>query len=171
MDNHSVIEIPLSRGYIAFVDEIDKDLSELDWYATSDKGRGKYAIRNSGYDANGKRETIQMHKVIMARMLGRDLLSNERVDHIDGNGFNNCRSNLRIADQRQNCQNRKIRKDNQTGYKGVCFHKTLKSKPYQAIIQVDNKRISLGYFKTAIEAHKAYCDAATKHFGEFARFE
>lgn len=170
MNDHNVIEIPLSRGYVAFVDETDKDLSELNWYATSDKGRGKYAIRNSGY-ANGKRKTIQMHKVVMARILGRDLLQNERIDHIDGNGFNNQRSNLRIADQRQNSQNRKIRKDNQAGYKGVCFHKTLKSKRYQAIIQIDNKRISLGYFETPLEAHKAYCDAAIKHFGEFARFE
>ena len=60
-----------------------------------------------------------------------------------------------------------IRDSNKTGYKGVSFHKA--SGKFRAQIKVADKHISLGYHSTPEDAHKAYKDAANKHFGEFAR--
>jgi hypothetical protein len=63
-----------------------------------------------------------------------------------------------------------VRSDSLTGIKGVTKHsrRRLTSKPFQARISVDGQRISLGYFTTAEQAHKAYSEAAHKHFGEYA---
>lgn len=85
------------------------------------------------------------------------------IDHIDGNKSNNIISNLRLASNAENMQNGKIRANNTTGYKGVCFNKKLKK--YQANICKDRKQTHLGLFETAEEAHAAYCEAAKKLHG------
>jgi HNH endonuclease/AP2 domain len=100
-------------------------------------------------------------------MLGRPIADDEQVDHIDGNTLNNRRDNLRVCTGRQNRFNQKRRSDNQTGFKGVS--KT--NSRYKAAIMVNQKSIYLGTFDTAPLAHEAYCEAALKYFGEFARFE
>lgn len=90
-------------------------------------------------------------------------------DHRDKNKLNNRRSNLRLATKAQNSQNSKKRSqpNNTSKYKGVGLHKP--SGLYHARIKPPNKpRISLGYFKTQIDAARAYNDAAKKYFGEFA---
>lgn len=118
--------------------------------------------------------TIVKHKTnqyVNCRALGqmhRHLLSVSRgefVDHIDGNGLNNQKSNLRKCTRRQNALNRRIQSNNTTGFKGVI---QTKSGRYQAIIQPNRKIVNLGIFDTKIQAAKAYNDAALKYFGEFA---
>ena len=90
------------------------------------------------------------------------------LDHINGNMADNRISNLRIASSSENARNRKCRADNSTGLKGVRA-RPCKTTPFQAVISVDGKSISLGYFASKEEAHAAYADAAQKFFGEFAR--
>lgn len=88
------------------------------------------------------------------------------VDHINCNPSDNRWGNLRQASIKENCRNKRIGKNNSTGFKGIRFQ----AKKYEANITVDCKWIYLGRFKTKKEAHQAYCTAARKYYGEFARF-
>jgi hypothetical protein len=156
----ATVEIPLSKGYAAIVDAVDADLSQLMWYA---HGTLHYAMRHEG---NGR---MIMHRIILSRMLGRDLDSTELVDHINGMGWDNRRANLRLATHQENMRNSKRRKSNTSGYKGVSWD--AERKKWIAGISVNHKYVFLGRYDTAEEAHKAYCSAAEEIQGEFARFE
>jgi hypothetical protein len=165
MTTSNYITIPLSQNskdrlenHEAIVDLIDSDLLENNWHILRDT----YACRHN------KGKYLYMHRVIMERVLGRELKSHEQVDHIDNSGLNNSRSNLRLANQKQNARNSKIKTTNQSGFKGVSWSK--KSQKWQAHIKVNYKSIYLGMYDAPEDAHAAYCEAAKKHFGEFANF-
>jgi hypothetical protein len=89
------------------------------------------------------------------------------IDHIDGEPSNNRWANLRPATASQNQANAKRSKNNKSGFKGVSLFK--RTGRWHAQITVNRRNIHLGYFDTAEAAHAAYCAAASKHFGEFAR--
>ncbi len=163
--NPSVIQIPLTRGYAALVSIEDKDLAEIKWNHHPIKNRNKhYADR---YNSNEKPHTVWMHRIIVSRMLERDLESHEYVDHVDGNGLNNTRSNLRLADSSQNGSNRGKPCNNTSGYKGVTWYK--KYEKWRASIKFQKRDIFLGSFDTKEDAARAYNEAALKYHGEFAR--
>jgi hypothetical protein len=88
------------------------------------------------------------------------------VDH-EKDRTDNRIANLRSATRQQNNANRSIASNNTTGFKGVCFDKNRNK--YQATIMVDGKTRYLGRFDKPEQAHAAYCGAAEKFFGEFAR--
>ncbi len=161
-------QIPLSkRGkyvglYEAVVDDCDADLAELNWRVNINTNM-LYALRTER--ASGKRVGISIHRQIMMRVVGRPLQKSEIIDHIDGDGLNNRRSNLRIVTNRQNQQNR-FHSLGKSPYKGINFRR--RTNNYQARITVDGKRLFLGSFDTPEKAHAAYCVAAKKEFGEFA---
>lgn len=90
------------------------------------------------------------------------------LDHINRNKQDNRIENLREATYSQNQQNKKVQITNRMQLKGAVFHPD-KNK-WQARIHMDKKKISLGYFDTAEQAHDAYKVAAKQLFGEFARF-
>lgn len=102
-----------------------------------------------------------MHRLIIGAREG------EYVDHINGNGLDNRRSNLRIATAMTNQQNRKLQKNNKSGYKGVSWDNT--NRAWICQIRVNKRSKFLGYFKDAQEAGKAYDVAAEKYFGKFAK--
>lgn len=90
------------------------------------------------------------------------------VDHIDGNGLNNQKANLRVCEPNQNQYNRLLQKNNTSGFKGVSFFP--ETGQWRARIGIGGKRrISLGLFPTKEEAYAAYCEAAKIHHREFAR--
>jgi hypothetical protein len=91
------------------------------------------------------------------------------ADHENHNTLDNRRSNLRLADVFEQAYNRRLRGDNTSGFKGVCYRKDKKStNKWRARINVRGKRVLLGYFATAEEAHGAYSKAALEYHKEFA---
>jgi osmotically-inducible protein OsmY len=151
-------EIPLSNGGIAFVDDEDfEKISLIPWYGV-DGGYTRYAYTMTSRQSS-KRTTIAMHQLILEITKGE-------VDHINRNGLDNRKSNLRIATRNQQMMNAIKRKNKTTSqYKGVCWT----NKRWQANINVNGRQLYLGRFKVEEDAARAYDDAARRYFGEFAR--
>jgi hypothetical protein len=97
-----VKEITLTRGKVALVEDADWEwLSEWKWYA--DKGHNTFYSRRLLYES-GKCGKIHMHRQIL------DIDDKSiYVAHVDGNGLNNQRYNLRIATGAQNQRNRRVK--------------------------------------------------------------
>ena len=104
-----------------------------------------------------------MHREIAGLTWGDKLV----VDHINGNPLDNRRTNLRVCTNAENMRNRGKNKNNTSGFKGVTYFKF--AKLWKAQIKVDRKGVFLGYFKTPEAAHQAYCEAAAKYHGDFAK--
>ncbi len=156
-------EIELTQGYRAQVDDEDfARLSKFKWYPQIKRRKdgsisSLYAIRTARVRA-GRWKTHAMHCDILGTSSG--------VDHKDTNGLNNQKENLRLAGKRQNGFNRRLGATNTSGFKGV--HWSERAKRWKAQINIDKKRISIGYFKLAADAARAYDEAALAHYGEFA---
>lgn len=104
------------------------------------------------------------HRLAWLYMTG-EVPENE-IDHRNGIGTDNRFANLRKATRSQNKANSATYKSNSSGCKGVGFDKA--TGRWKARVQVNGKRISLGYFDSPESAYAAYCEAATKFHGEFA---
>lgn len=151
-----LVAVVLTRGYSALVDVADYPLvREKKWRVHVCVDGQTYAVAGSGA------QTLTMHRLIMGTPAG------ERVDHIDGDGLHNWRTNLRRCTNAQNIRNSKMSKRATSGFKGV----SLMCKPgqFRAQICCQYKKINLGNFPTAVEAARAYDAAALKLFGAFAR--
>lgn len=154
-------QIPLTQGKFALVDDEDFErVSKFKWHA-SKGSKTFYARRNSLKSDNiEKRITIRLHCFILGFPVNTD------IDHIDRNGLNCCRSNLRRATPSQNRANRGLDSTNTTGYKGISFIK--RRNRWRMRITVDGKKIEKDGFHTAEQAARAYDSFSKKHFGEFA---
>jgi hypothetical protein len=144
--------IPLTRGAVAIVDREDyEELSRYKWFLRTIRGHS-YAARRS------KGKTILMHRVLMQPPAGMV------VDHIDGNGLNNRRSNLRVCTQGQNGCNSRPRR-NRTGFRGVQERGPGK---YGAGVKYKGKRYWAGVYDDPIEAAKARDNLARQLHGPYA---
>lgn len=161
---NEIREIPLTRGQVALVDaDVYEVVSQFKWTITP-RYTGFYAYRQA--PRGGSRKVTQyMHRFIMAHYLGHELKRNEFVDHIDDNGLNNCRDNIRICTPSQNLANLRSRKGSSI-YKGVSLFKA--SGKWKASICKHRKQIHLGFFTDEADAARAYDAAAKELFGEFA---
>jgi hypothetical protein len=157
-----VKEIQLTRGYVALVDDADYErVSQFKWYALP-TGNTVYAQRGI-HRPDGPGQTKQMmHRFILG-------LTDPKIctDHIDRNGLNNQRSNLREATNQQNQWNSAKHKDSPPGVKGV--HWVAAHKRYRVTIKFDGKRLYLGQYKTKAEADAVASAFRQKHHGVFAR--
>lgn len=156
-------KIPLSRGMFAIVDDDDFDsLSKHKWCAHRGGGTW-YATRNivtgSRTTRDRKWKMIMMHREILG-----ELCVNRTVDHVNGDGLDNRRSNIRVASRAENMRNIKPRKHSSV-YKGVGIH----NGRWRSRIMIDGKTVYVGIFDSEIDAAKAYNQAAIKHYGQFAR--
>ncbi|HON37095.1 MAG TPA: HNH endonuclease [Methanothrix sp.] len=100
--------IELTRGKRTIIDAIDVDLAGRSWHAVP----GHRSVGNYTFYAARRKgsKRITLHREILERILGRRLQEGEECDHIDGNGLNNRRSNLRLVDHRRNIRNSHNRK-------------------------------------------------------------
>jgi hypothetical protein len=149
-------QIQLSNGGIAVVDDDDYDLLSKSRWTRLNNHSVSYAML---LKASG----ISMHRIIMGLKKG----DTRQVDHIDGDGLNNRKSNLRVVTRRENSLNRKLNKNNTSGHRGVEWDD--RNNTWRARITVNNRQIQLGRFENKQDAVTAYEAAADKYFGEFRR--
>ena len=148
--------ISLSRGKFALVDNINYEyLNQWKWYYNNG-----YAARDQWDPITKKQIKIRMHRIIMNAKEG------EEVDHINHNGIDNQKYNLRVCTVSQNMQNSKSNKNSSSQYKGVSYNPM--TQKCQVQIMYNGKFIYLGYYKDEEEAARAYDKAAIELFGEFA---
>jgi hypothetical protein len=158
-------KIHLSRDQSALVDDEDYEaLNRVTWSAQLTPGGIYYAVHTITKDEQVNERTrtrtrISMHQQILLWFGG--------IDHIDGNGLNNQRSNLRQCNASQNGGNRRKQKGTSSKYKGVSW--STSKKKWKAHIQVQGKLYHLGWFKEEEMAALAYNTAARKAFKDFAK--
>lgn len=155
-DGSSYAAIPMNLGKFAIVDPIDADLADVKWFLSC----GRYARRRT--EKNGKGKHLAMHHIILERKLGRPITKGMVVDHINGDGLDNRRENLREATRAQNMRNLRLRSDSTSQYKGV---RRVDAHTWEARVNGQ----TVGYFDTALDASFAHDRAAVEQYGEFAR--
>lgn len=149
--------IPISETYETIIDEEDYPLvSRFNWKPFKTQFN-IYAIAS-----------VDGSKVFLHRLITGATGRTNEVDHINCVGLDNRKSNLRLCTRVQNSHNSPVRKDNKLGLKGV-YYNTRENKYYAQIKPPEVTRVFIGSFDTAKDAARAYNDAATKYFGEFAR--
>ncbi len=150
-------EIPLTRGYVAWVDDDDFDrVRKYKWQAdVSRDGLRVYAITTL---IKPERRNIRLHRLVLNATEG------QLVDHIGGNSTTlDCRKhNLRFASKGLNAANSKPR-INGSGHRGVCFHP--QTRKWRASFVVDGKRISLGLFTKKEDAASTVRQALQNQWG------
>lgn len=147
--------IPLTKGQNALVDVEDYEyVMQWNWHAHWDPTRKAYYARRN-------HDSTHMHMLVTGK---------RNLDHKNRDGLDNRKENLRECTHAENCRNRKTRIDSKIGLKGVHWKNPSKRDKgaWIARIQINEERITLGRFKTAEEAAKAYDFAALCLFGEFA---
>jgi len=154
-------EVPLTQGKVALIDDEDAErILVHKWTLHHDKTRRRevfYAVR---YIRKGdKRTSVQMHREVLNAPEGVE------VDHINGDGLDNRKANLRLATRAQNLGNCH-KQPGACGYRGIYWHK--RNRMYHALINHEGKKYSLGYYYDAETAARAYDYAAYQLRGEFA---
>lgn len=132
--------IPLTKGYAAMVDDADFDwLSKWKWHArVCTKSGNVYAARSETV-APRKERTVMMHRAITNAAPG--LIA----DHEDGNGLNNCRSNLRVVTRAGNMKNKTLHANNRSGRTGIHWH--ARERKWRVKISANGRQVEIGSFK------------------------
>lgn len=169
-DPNIIKEEDLDHEYLCSILKYDEEISRFKWLIKKGScGAGKVAgfIHLDGYRMiKINKKCYLEHRLVWFYFHKKWPVG--FLDHVNGDGFDNRIENLREATNSQNMGNRKINKNTKSKFKGVSYFK-LNGK-YVARIQINGKRITLGYFDEESDAYSAYCKAADKHFGEYANY-
>jgi len=148
--------ITLTKGFVAIVDDEDYDkVIKYNWYAQTTINRPTYAVHDTCTAGN---RLLFLHNLVNPPPKG---FTN---DHIDRDGLNCQKLNLRFATYSQQNANRMFQKKPSSGYRGVYKIKRL----WVVYVKLDNRNIYGGGYEDVIDAAKAYDDLATKLRGDFA---
>lgn len=146
--------IKLCTGRTAKVDNEDyKRLSKYHWHET-----GSYPYRWVG----GRKVFLHREVLNLGRIKGEGIY----IDHINNDTLDCRKENLREATHQQNQFNSGPRRGSTSKFKGVSWYK--RTRRWRAQIKLNQKTLTIGYFKCAEEAAKAYNEKAKELFGEFA---
>jgi len=150
--------VPLNGGAFAIIDSADIGrVGFVAWQHRIEPDGQHYALASI---QGSKQIVVRMHRLILCFPL-------YQVDHIDGDGLNNRRSNLRFCDNRQNQWNcNKNKPGKYSRFKGVTRHCV--GDFWKSQLMKDRKSVHAKYHKSEIAAARAYDAAAIEHFGEFA---
>lgn len=152
-----VAYIPLPCGREAVIDASDAHLVDgLNW-SGANRPRTVY-VQRTNWDG-AKSQIVRLHRVITGVPSGFE------VDHINGDGLDNRRSNLRVVTKSENRLNVRRRLDNSSGVKGVSWNK--EKGCWQSYIRSQGKKVHLGYFEDLPAAQRAYARASEKFHGKF----
>lgn len=158
----SMKAIPLTQGRCALVSDVDYDvLSCHKWYFLRERSGsvGGYAARN--ISKNGKRTLELMHRRILNCSIEHE------VDHRDGDGLNNQRSNLRTCTRSENQCNRAVFKNNRLGRKGISF--SVKRQRFLAVIYQHGKQLWHRSYKTLEEAVAGRAEMVARLHQQYGR--
>ena len=154
----NIAYVPLTQGYEAVIDAIDADIvGQKNWHAAP-RGNQVYAVAKTTID--GKSANLYLHKLLTKRQDGLC------VDHIDRNGLNNRRSNLRMVTTSQNLMNSVANRRSKSGIRGVSYCK--KTKKWVATLRVNKKEVTRLYTRCKAGAIIIRKLAERKFFGKFA---
>ena len=146
------------RVHVVLYDAADAEAIESrTWSVIADGSAGLFYAASNAKNSDGERMRLRMHSLLMGR---------SGVDHINRNGLDNRRSNLRFASPSQNSANRAGRPDGSSQYKGVHWHRGMRK--WAASMKAVDRQRHLGYFTDEAEAARVYDAAAREAFGEYA---
>ena len=155
-----MIEIPLTKGQAALIDDDDWELvSAYKWFAHWAPNVKSFYAKTNIHKPDGGQTGLLMHRLIMNAQKG------EIVDHIRRDTLDNRKTELRFCTYGQNRQNARANSNTASGLKGV----TRNGKRWTALIQSGGRKIYLGTYTTPEEAHTAYCTASNEFHGDFGR--
>lgn len=157
------VAISVSKGrFTAFVDAADAaEVNAYQWWVM-ERGRTQYA-QSSMRDANGRRYIVYMHRLVMGAS------PDQCVDHVDGDGLNNCRSNLRLATLEQNSANNRKHRIGLSRFKGVSINGAGRYFAQIKCSLFNDSTWQIGVFDTEQDAAVAYDAVARLIYGDFAR--
>jgi len=149
-----IIVLANGRGQTLVDDEDYEYLSSFRWRKIgTDKKRGYASTEIKG-------KFFYMHRLLL------EAPDEMQVDHINGDGLDNRRSNLRLCTNAENAMNMHVT-NGTSGFKGVSWSK--ERQKWEAYIKFHGRMIHLGRFNSPVDAARRYDLEARKYFGEFAR--